>query len=758
MPIQVSSLSHSFEISSVEKTIDTDCFLNITKRRGIPLFRESVSSSKANIAYVAGTAVEVANNLSISDRSTSLFPNREFEPEYRTISSDNNFEIHTLNFLVTDVFTDSLSTREGTPLFFKHVISTDRVQRVSDIDLTTASGVSLLSISILDEYQQQTEVFETSIDYAKGIVYSNLENSFVSSTDYIVYFIRYTVRIDGVIYTYTDLLSSEPIYGIASYEDLDEDLEIIQDGRKVYLINELENTYEIYLPGIGDYAYKTRNSARLRILSPAGSDTADPWYIKVSNGSFFATLSDGNLYKYHIAEFLTQSWSPLYPYKQSTETPNVLSSSLLKLDHDLVHEDEVEDLWLTILIDDEDGDALAAYTTDLSLEGEIASNGATYEIWSETSQVGIRSVDYRQGFVLIDGLTLSEDYEITASYNYEETAYEFTLANFNPIQNRSIQTTPVVFFIYPDTILTTRTQTLYYLKLNEYGKVTESNWTSFDNTTQTIGGKTLYFEAKPTWLDDSSYEVFIDEYSTEGDGIFLVLGTVSIGEAQGIDSLTIIDSRRRGGGINVNFLGEAQDIQEDVGWFWDLSNYDGTPYPGNASYLIEVPVTVLEEAGGTFTMGQVRSVVERHTALGVYPVVRAYGIEIDITNLSFSTGAITLYWTGYGNIDDIVYQVYTSTQNTGAWSLANLTPIVHIDNGNSCQITGLTPNVIYYISVIGGKMDGDTFQPLVTQAIGPLEIGARGVEAETVRRIKAKIFLPSISMQDSGITNVFAVV
>jgi hypothetical protein len=535
------------------------------------------------------------------------------------------------------------------------------VQRVGSDDLTLASGVRILSVEILDVFLQPVQVSELLLDETEGIVYNNLVSEFVSLGEFTPYFVKYVIRDGSNVDTFIDLLDNEDIFRVAEFDDLTPTLEIIQDGRKVYLIEETSDGFTVTLPTVGEYSFKPNVTSRIALVPPSANQSDDLWYVRVTNGSFFTNLPDGNLYKFYIAEFLSQTFPPAPPIKRSIdETSTVLSTSLLKLDHENIHESTGDLLFVSIEINDEDGNPLAAYTTDSSLDGTVASNGAIYVFWNNQDREGIRSVDHMTGFVDIDGFTLSNNYEVISNYHFRETNYEFTLIDFNPISNRDATRTRVALFIHPDsaTAITSKTQTLFYFKINEYGLVFESNWPQFDNDNQVhITGLPIYYEVAPSWVGgqfdgdgNPVYYLFVSDFSVEENrGIYLILGDMTVSEAQHVTEVVEIDSRVRGGGIIESRIGEAKGIQPEVAWYWDIGNWDGIPYPGNASFMVEIPAEILEGAGGTLRTNKVRDIVNRHVAFGVYPVVRAYGVEIEVTNIQLGTGSITVDWIGHGS-------------------------------------------------------------------------------------------------------------
>ena len=666
MPLSVNNLGHQFKVGTVNKVFDTDTSVNIVKRREEITYRTSLQPSGANIALVASQAVTSDNNLSIADRSTSLLANRITETTYTTITGTKTFTINTENFVVTDVFADATSTINALPLFYKHTLSTVNVPRVDpdNEDYSLDSGVSLVSVQLLDESFQPVKTAEIKKDLTTGIIYNNLLSEYSGVNNYLVYYIKYTVNDNGNINTFIDLLDNIPTYRIATFDDLTPTLEIITDGRKVYLIEESSGEFSVTLPVVGTYAFQPLSSARIEILPPVSSNISETWFVRVTNGTFFTNVN-GNLLKYYIAEFLTQIFTPEPPIKQViAEYSTRLSNNLIKLDHDNIFEDDDLDLRVSILVNDSDGNGVAAFTTDDTIVGQVSNNTKIYEKWNNISKRGIRSIDHRTGVLDIEGVRLRSTYTIESSYYYNETNYEFTLINFNPISNREVLSTRTTLFIDPDTILENSSQTLFFIKTNEAGKVIESNWSDFDNDSQThISGDILYYEklpsflttgiadiGEPNYVDPDSITYFVDSFTVEGteNGSFLILGDITVSESFDPSQVTKFDARRRGGGIIDESYQDVLALAPEAAWYWDEGYWDGIPYPGNASYMVEVPVDVLQGAGGQLTQSEVKDVIERHTAAGVYPVAKAYGVEITVTGIEPGANSITLGWTSNG--------------------------------------------------------------------------------------------------------------
>lgn len=659
MSTQTTKLANAFTVSAVAFEKDTDVYLNVLKRKETLSYLSVLGSNAANISFLSSSALSSEINLSIADRSTSLEANRIQTIDATVQSGSNTFSISTDRFVVTNVFTDTVNTVGSLPIFYKHIIDTTNLPRTNPAanDFSVAAGSKLVQIQLLDQSFQPIKVTELKLDTANGFVYTNLLSEFSSSSDFTVYYVQYTVNNNGTINTFTEMLDSVPVFRLAEFSDLDGGLQIIDDGRQVYLIEETITGFDITLgASITEIAFKPLDAARIQVVKPVPSDVNDEWFVRITNGRFFTNINAA-LQKFRIAEFLSQIFNPEPPIKFiDSENAAIVNTSLIKLNQEDIFEDTPLSLFVNIQVNDATGSGVVAFTTDSSLAGTVADNGKTYEIWDNTTKRGIRSIDHRSGILDIEGITLKSTYTIEASYYYEATRYEYTIINFNPVNNSDAATHRYTLFVEPEDIGETKTQTLFFLKSDKSGRVVESNWTvanggDFDNSTQLLtGGDALYLDIPtpaPSYVV-TPFQRFAQDYSVEGTGTFLILADVTTSESASPEQLTKIDVRSRGGGIPEASFETTRTLQPEIEWYWDEGYWDGIPYPGNASYLLEVPVKLLNEVSGVWTPQQIRNIADRHTAAGVYPVIRAYGPDITVSGIETDSNSITLKWVSHG--------------------------------------------------------------------------------------------------------------
>jgi hypothetical protein len=99
----------------------------------------------------------------------------------------------------------------------------------------------------------------------------------------------------------------------------------------------------------------------------------------------------------------------------------------------------------------------------------------------------------------------------------------------------------------------------------------------------------------------------------------LVLARIVVQTDACLHAIRLWDVRRRGGGLDAAWLKE-RDLGQipDLYSYWDLGPLDGPPYQGHGYLVIELPTTLLREAGGPFTDEEVRQRIAACLPAGVF--------------------------------------------------------------------------------------------------------------------------------------------
>lgn len=726
---------HNFTVNKVAFSSDVDSFVNIQKKRVDINYRSSTSSSVVNLAFVQSTETSSSNNLSVNDRSTSLPENRvNAQLVDQILDGIAGFTIETDQFLVTDVFTDAISTQIPLPLFYQHTLS-----------YTLGVGEIIADLKLLDIDFREVNISELKID--GSVIYNNLTNTYDQDTGIAeLYYVSYLVRkADATLERYIEMVSNTKIFRQAEVGDLDGFGNILPGVKAYILQQDIGANFSVILPTLDDYGLRRLAESRLQLVEPSDTSTADPWFVSIQNGQFLASVltSVGNYtpFKYYIAEFSNQNFNPFFPYKlQAGEESFRVSRRVVKTIRSDLITDPAENLYVDVIVYREDGTAKFALTSDPSKLGTAAVGSTLYSNVllgdPKTSGVDINdsgrpiagsSIDALHGFIVLPaGYETLETDIIKSSYFYREDKYEISFFDLNPLSNADILRQRLVIFVKPEELALTFTQTVFWLLVNEDGQVVDTNWdTVLNGALGTFGTGDLedaltegllWFDRpsaenpaltrSPSWAPDNSVD-FVKNFSVEGDPNpygYLILGEVNVKEAVRVSSAVVNDIRIRGGGISEELEEASVDIQPEAIWYWDLKFWDGYPYPGAASYFVDVPVDILEDCGGRFSPKQVQEIVHRHTAAGVYPVVHKYNVyEPVITNIVYQEQAMTISWSQ--GPTDAAYQVYSSNVEEGPYTALSEVFYNNI-NGNSAELV-LTGGEIQYLIVVGRQeLDG----------------------------------------------------
>jgi hypothetical protein len=694
----MNNIGHSFVVNQISISKRFDTYLNIQKRKENILFRSSSSAENANLSFVQSEDLSSNKNLTINDRSFSVLPNRFITSiEDQIMEEVSGFTSETNLFLITDKFTVDISTQEQIPLFYRHQLSRELL-----------TGETYNNIQILDQNFNPiiTSLYVTEDEF----IYSNLLNEFDSSTGlFTVFYVSFIVRkSNGTQELFIEILNNHPVFHEAEFEDIDPDTGLLSTDSKAYLLQQgIGNTFDITLPVDSNYGIRRTSNSRIEILSPENTNVNNPWFVKVRNGSFLNTGNTG-IKKYYLAEFNAQSFIPFFPYKQIDETSFRVSTRIIKTTKDKIAFGD--GFFPEVIVYKSDGsfkfavtsnperlgsqafDANTSFSNSLLGKSKVGGNAIDSSI---DSIVG-SSIDTASGFIVLPtGFEISESDTVRTIYNYEETTYELTELNFNPLNSSEFISQKVSLVIKPESLGVTEDQTLYYLIVNEDGQVID---TDIDFTLSSlsdapiegyIASGLLWYGRDPdevTWAPSGSLD-FIDISTLEGNNNqddILILGDIYVRNSIAPESLILNDIRVRGGGV-------IEPISSESKWYWDLASWDGKPYPGAAAIFVEVPDTLL--SSGELTPDNIRDTVNRHLAFGIYPVIHTYNLyQPTVTGINYLPfGQIEFSWTE-GPVNSN-FAIYSSPIEDGDYTL-----ISGDLSDTSYLISGMAES---YFSVIG---------------------------------------------------------
>jgi len=194
----------------------------------------------------------------------------------------------------------------------------------------------------------------------------------------------------------------------------------------------------------------------------------------------------------------------------------------------------------------------------------------------------ILDVDERNGIIFLNA-NYDEDEVILVDHTYEERSLIYQGVDLNPTEfhNPGVLDRYVVFYMLP--------------------------WAGPDGR---IRSDTVRHSESSTLLG-----ALMSIPRTEEP--FLVLGAAQVRQVGSISDVEVTDTRTWGGGVKKDILDAAARRMEDVRSTTDHGHYDGTPYPGNAAIVVELP----DELRQTLEMDEIQRLVRKHVAYGSYVIL-----------------------------------------------------------------------------------------------------------------------------------------
>ena len=677
-------LDSSFDISGIHRIDDIDTCQLIRKDISNIRVSNDVDSSDIPISYIYIPIKDIADNISIIDRSYLMSENSLSS----SMSSLNILftgptydDVISTRFLVSDVFTSSTPTKPSEPLYYVHVIPELHFElAVTDCD-------------ILDKNYSPVNANLFVKDVANSSVYTNLRNTYDEvSGDLELYYVRYTLS-DST--TADVMLNSEVTYGEASFDDIDSFGNLLS-GVKKYIINyDTSGGYSLTLPRTVEYAIKYEVGSSIELMAPKAGALDRIWFTRITNGDFIKSIGS-TLYRYNIVEFSDQLFRPYEPYRFAIDQEcDILLDNIVKTPDENLRVYVGESLHVDVVIKNEKDNIIHAASTISSKDGlqYMDSEGAHSIAWDNSL---IHSYDEKGGFIKLN-TELKFNYKVIVSYYYLEETFEMSSLNINPITNFGSSDYKYVFYVIPEGPTNpSREKSVYYLQVNDLGKIVYCSQRGGD------GNVDLASTIENVLDYDKGTVNFVNGYTTAGEDTenkhYLLLGDVSVTDPYKNDELSSVDIRLKGGGLREDYdIDSAIGEHPEIKWFEDIGYWDGQPLNTSSMVLVRLPHTILSAYGGAFEEDEVQKIAERHVALGTYVAVRYYGHVADI--LSFVPGdtVIDLSWNDLGT--GYTYDVYVATSLNGTYTKHNSSPL----STETYTVNSITNNRTYYVYVVATK-------------------------------------------------------
>ncbi len=476
------SFSLYWAINGVSHSKDFATRRNIKKLVLFPRYQGSVGETETVCGYVGSKEINPSSTLSLIKSEDSIVENSSSKYSGRVIWEGKTGYVSARYLLLTDVI-GNYTSATAEPFFWKHVLPDADIDpgsvAILDQNLNEVNEESYTAVRT--EARDVSDVI-VSGTYESCAVFSNYTNSYNRETGATeLYFVRYAVSGS----THYQVLNSESAFTEASLDDVSLVTGQLKTWRKVYIINPGTSFFTITTPQANATYYSIPlERSRIIVRDPVDRSDEAPWFLNISNGSF-STLRGGLNYIYSIPEFAGQSFSPLYPYKvEVDELAEYIRPDIIKVDQSPLKVDAAL-YTMDILVKNSSGEVLYALTTDISKDGNFyEENGErvfrtieTENAWVTWDVNGIAGWDSEGGFI-----HLQREYADTryfyVSYYYEETGYDLTSLNVNPVFDEEFNRQFYVLYIVPvggDNSNVGQTVSIQYIKVDRSGRIIEAS-------------------------------------------------------------------------------------------------------------------------------------------------------------------------------------------------------------------------------------------------------------------------------------------
>lgn len=550
-------------------------------------FGTEVSREAAPIAYIRSKPITAQDAISVVDTSNVLPLNSFYEKDIEVSLDDGdlNYYLDKDGFLITDWFNSN-----GDPLYFKHTIN---------YDIYSPQGASA-DILVIDSDGVQVDSSLWTFDCSAQAIYHSLEQ-----TNDEIYFVQYPrADADGNLLNqqHKEMLEAAPAFVPANEKHIDSNGCVWADA-DAYILEELDGQpylWRLTLPRSGKFYLRYTEEGLLKI-NISNTSQQDPWYAEIQQATLLLSqLETNDFLKYTITEFNLQNFYPFVPIKFIADhKADILKENIISVGRrDIVLSNKTP---IDIKIYNTEGTLIRALTTDQNKLGQ-ASFGVSWEVDT------IQNIDVSTGKILIRKNIRPGEY-VLVSFYYNEDRYQYTGINFNPIYNTSILDQKVAFLVKPSA--TACLNTLSHVIMSNDEVIIEATDSDISNWLET-GTKTLD-DLKQDWL-------YIPGVSVDNNNNYLMLGIVKVAYREDPNTVSVLDARRRGGGVVDSLIEQALQLMPGSSQNWDIKYWDGPPAPIQNTIIVYLPTWIQN----VYSEDEIRARASKYSNAGSYLIFKYY--------------------------------------------------------------------------------------------------------------------------------------
>lgn len=329
------------------------------------------------------------------------------------------------------------------------------------------------------------------------------------------------------------------------------------------------------------------------------------WFPRINNGRMTRKHTiTGDIYDYYLPEFASQPFTPTEPYMAVVgEKARHINSVTVKVSNTPLH-----------VTCDSNGEP-----TNLSVYELVGQNKVYHDV---------DSWNIYTGEIILKSKRITTTDQLYCDYSYV-CDYLIYKGYGDPIEERfyALDLNPLPGHTYTDSDGNDRpskelmNKTVYLYLVPAF---------IMDRDTGEIHGNTTY-AVKHIIVDRGTDEAIVRSLVAEEarEHMFIsnpdatpqiaLLARIELKVGAIPSSIEAIDSRRRGGGfLDTLGLSKIKSLHKEAQNTWDVGLWDGTPYSANGVIEITLPKAILSK----FTDEQIRDIINRYVAYGVYTFVQ----------------------------------------------------------------------------------------------------------------------------------------
>lgn len=450
----------------------------------------------------------------------------------------------------------------------------------------------------------------------------------------------------------------------------------ISVSSRLFLKAKTHYTQKLFSP---TYALRPKDRLPIRVLPPLARSVTENWYLRIQNGRFYRTvLNEHNqpeAFAYFLPEYYRQPFAPEYgyPYRQVVdERPDVVGERMIRLRHTPLFIEldaqtrkprnisiRINDIPVSIRAWDAASgtvelDSTVRDTDNISVTYYYEETAYEYRgFWDEKNK-RFWHLDLNPGkghvATQYDKAT-DEIRDLPTSHLLNKTIYLYLrpasrVTNVVSVEGEEIALLPDGTYQLKHPALKVFGLRVYTKRTGQVIKMAQDPSAQEEETTWEIVDDGYVFTTirlnNPQVLVDDVYVIdyaYVDRKYRVIPGTYqphalfhtfeevqepnvILLAKVQIRPNSSKDSIRLIDTRRRGGGIKET-IGPAlmKELGIDSRSYWDIGYWDGEPYQENGVLIIRLPRYILKEYGGRFTKQDVEAVVQKHIAFGTFTII-----------------------------------------------------------------------------------------------------------------------------------------